>query len=72
MTNDLDTFENKGVGIDPGKDHKKIVVHVICTCKHDGQQKVHLVAGGNSLIHLLTQSTGILRGGVRILMHLHC
>ena len=28
------------------KDHKKIKVHMVCACKHDGRHKCRLVAGG--------------------------
>ena len=42
-----DTFEDKGEGYNPGKDYKKIRVHMVYACKHNGRHKARLVAGGH-------------------------
>ncbi len=41
------TFEDKGVGFNPGSDWKKIRVHLVFAVKHDGRHKARLVAGGH-------------------------
>ena len=44
---DYDTFHDIGTDKRPGNDYKKINVHMIYCCKHDGRHKTRLVAGGN-------------------------
>jgi hypothetical protein len=44
---EYDTFQDKGIGTHPGEDFKKIRVHLIYACKHDGRHKARLVADGN-------------------------
>ena len=40
------TFNDKGKGCDPGPSFKKMRVHMIFSCKHDGHHKGRLIAGG--------------------------
>jgi hypothetical protein len=42
-----DAFTDKGIDGDPGKDFKKIQVHLVYAVKHDGQHKAQLVADGH-------------------------
>ena len=44
---DYQTFEDKGIGFDPGKEYTKIKVHFVYAVKHDGRHKARLVAGGH-------------------------
>ena len=44
---DYKTFLDKGKGYKPGPDYKKITVHLVYACKHDGRRKARLVAGGH-------------------------
>ena len=44
---EYDAFHDKGIGTDPGKDFKKIRVHLVYACKHDGRHKARLVANRN-------------------------
>ena len=44
---DYDTFLDKGKNFAIGKDYKKITVHLVFACKHDGRRKARLVAGGH-------------------------
>jgi hypothetical protein len=44
---EYDAFHDKGIGTAPGKDYKKIRVHLVYACKHDGRHKARLVANGN-------------------------
>jgi len=41
------SFLDKGVGFNPGSDHKRVRVHMACAVKHDGRHKARLVAGGH-------------------------
>jgi hypothetical protein len=41
------TFKDIGHGIPPPKGYKKIRVHLVYACKHGGQRKACLVAGGH-------------------------
>ena len=41
------SFIDKGVGLNPGSDYKKIRVHMVHAVKHDGRHKARLVAGGH-------------------------
>jgi len=41
------SFVDKGVGFNPGSDHKRVRVHMVHAVKHDGQHKARLVAGGH-------------------------
>jgi hypothetical protein len=36
---ECDTFHDKGIGTTPGEKFKKIRVHLVYACKHDGRQK---------------------------------
>jgi len=59
------SFIDKGVGFNPGSDHKRIRVHLACAVKHDGQHKAQLVAGGHlteTPIDSLCSSVVSLRG----------
>ena len=47
MINSYDTFTDKGKGYKPSRDYKKIRVHIVFACKHDGRRKARLVAGGH-------------------------
>ena len=47
MIDSYDTFTDKGKGYRPSKDYKKIRVHLVFACKHDGRRKARLVAGGH-------------------------
>jgi len=42
-----ESFIDKGVGFNPGSDHKRIRVHMVYAVKHDGRHKARLVAGGH-------------------------
>jgi hypothetical protein len=42
-----DTFHDKGIGTTTGEEFKKIRVHVVYACKHDGCHKARLCANGN-------------------------
>ena len=67
-----DTFEDKGVGHDPGIGWKKIRVHMVYAVKHDGRHKSRLVAGGHlteTPIDSVYSSVVSLRG-IRILTFL--
>ena len=44
---DYDTFIDKGKDFVVGNDYKKITVHLVFACKHDGRRKARLVAGGH-------------------------
>ena len=69
---DYETFDDKGEGFNPGKDYKKINVHLIFSCKHDGRHKARLVAGGHltdTPIDSVYSSVVSLRG-IRILTFL--
>ena len=44
---DYDTFHDKGSDFVVGNDYKKITVHLVFACKHDGRHKARLVAGGH-------------------------
>jgi len=44
---DYNTFIDKGKGHQPGPEHKKIRVHVVCTTKRDDRHKSYLIAGGH-------------------------
>jgi hypothetical protein len=44
---DYDAFTDKGIDGDPGKDFKKIRVHLVYAVKHDGRHKARLVADGH-------------------------
>ena len=59
MIDSYDTFADKGKGYTPSPDYKKIKVHIIFACKHDGRRKARLVAGGHLRIHLLIPSTPV-------------
>jgi len=41
------SFIDKGVGFNPGSDHKRIRVHTAHAVKHDGRHKARFVAGGH-------------------------
>ena len=43
---EYDTFEEHAKGYKP-EGHKKITVHLVYSCKHDGRHKARLVAGGH-------------------------
>jgi hypothetical protein len=63
------TFQDKGKGYQPGKDYKKINVHLVYAVKHDGRHKCRCVAGGHltdTPIDSVYSSVVSLRG-VRIL-----
>ena len=40
-------FVDKGKNFRPGRDYKKITVHLVYSVKHDGRHKARLVAGGH-------------------------
>jgi hypothetical protein len=44
---EYDTFHDKGIGTTPGENFKKIRVHLVYACKHDGRHKARLCANGN-------------------------
>jgi hypothetical protein len=44
---EYDTFHDKGIGTTPGEKFKKIRVHLVYVCKHDGRHKARLCANGN-------------------------
>jgi hypothetical protein len=44
---EYDVFTDKGIDGDPGKDFKKILVHLVYAVKHDGRHKARLVADGH-------------------------
>ena len=44
---EYDVFTDKGIDGDPGKDFKKIRVHLVYAVKHDGRHKARLVADGH-------------------------
>ena len=44
---EYDTFTDLGKGAHPGKDYKRINVHIVYAVKHDGRRKSRLVAGGH-------------------------
>ena len=44
---EYETFLDKGIGYVPGPGWKKIRVHIVYACKHDGRRKSRLVAGGH-------------------------
>ena len=44
---EYETFDDRGKGYKPGPDWKKINVHLVFACKHDGRRKARLVAGGH-------------------------
>jgi hypothetical protein len=44
---EYNTFHNKGIGTTPGEEFKKIRVHLVYACKHDGRHKARLCANGN-------------------------
>jgi hypothetical protein len=44
---EYDTFHDKGIGTTPGEKFKKIRVHLVYACKHDGRHKARLCANGN-------------------------
>ena len=44
---EYESFIDKGEGYDPGKEYKKIRVHMVYAVRHDGRHKAHLVAGGH-------------------------
>ncbi len=44
---EYDTFHDKGIGTTPGEEFKKIRVHLVYACKHDGRHKARLCANGN-------------------------
>jgi hypothetical protein len=44
---EYDAFHDKGIGTTPGEGFKKIRVHLVYACKHDGRHKARLVANGN-------------------------
>ena len=44
---EYETFDDKGRGYNPGQGWKKINVHFVYACKHDGRHKARLVAGGH-------------------------
>ncbi len=70
--NDYDTFVDKGRGYIPGPGWKKITVHLVYACKHDGRFKARLVAGGHltdTPIDSVYSSVVSLRG-IRILVFL--
>ena len=69
---EYDTFEDKGQGYTPGSGWKKIRVHLVFACKHDGRRKARLVAGGHltdTPIDSVYSSVVSLRG-IRILAFL--
>jgi hypothetical protein len=41
------TFKDIGYGIPPPEGYKKIRVHLVYVCKHDGRRKARLVANGH-------------------------
>jgi len=41
------SFIDKGVGFNPGSDHKRIRAHMVCAVKQGGRHKAPLVAGGH-------------------------
>eukprot|EP00980_Cylindrotheca_fusiformis_P001081 scaffold304_cov98-Cylindrotheca_fusiformis.AAC.1 len=45
--NEYHTFKDVGIGKDPGRDFKKIKVHLVFAVKHNGRHKARLVANGN-------------------------
>ncbi len=47
MIDSYNTFTDKGKGFQPSPDYKKIRVHIVFACKHDGRRKARLVAGGH-------------------------
>ena len=47
MIHSYNTFTDKGKGHKPSQDYKKIRVHIVFACKHDGRRKARLVAGGH-------------------------
>jgi hypothetical protein len=44
---EYNTFHDKGIGTTPGEEFKKIRVHLVYACKHDGRHKARLCATGN-------------------------
>ena len=44
---EYNTFHDKGIGTTPGQEFKKIRVHLVCACKHDGRHKARLCANRN-------------------------
>ena len=69
---EYDTFQDKGKGFNPGSGWKKIRVHLVFACKHDGRRKARLVAGGHltdTPIDSVYSSVVSLRG-IRILAFL--
>ena len=44
---EYDAFINKGRDYRPGPEYKKIRVHFVYACKHDGRHRARLVAGGH-------------------------
>lgn len=44
---EYDSFIDKGKGYSPGKDYKRINVHLVYAVKHDGRHKARLVADGH-------------------------
>jgi hypothetical protein len=43
---EYNTFHDKGTGTTPGEEFKKIQVHLVYACKHDGHHKARLCANG--------------------------
>jgi hypothetical protein len=64
---EYDTFHDKGKGTTPGEEFKKIRVHLVYACKHDGRYKARLCANGN-LTEILVNSV---YSGVVSLKSLH-
>ena len=47
MIHSYNTFTDKGKGYKPSQDYKKIRVHIVFACEHDGRRKARLVASGH-------------------------
>ena len=47
QVDEYETFTDKGKEYRPPDDYKKITVHFVYACKHDGRHKARLVAGGH-------------------------
>jgi hypothetical protein len=44
---EYNTFHDKDIGTTPGEKFKKIRVHLVYACKHDGHHKARLCGNGN-------------------------
>jgi hypothetical protein len=47
---EYNTFQDLGLKADPPSGYKKIQVHLVYDCKHDGQHKARLVADGHLIV----------------------